>query len=150
MSNENLLDEMLDDLADLPAQKNFPPGAHLATMTVTPNSKKAGAYTVKFKYKMTEEFANPADAESEEAPREGDEAVMFINTRNKEGQVNEFGQGQLKIILVPVAQANGLRSTLEACEATKNGVDVVIVSGIRKSKDPQYADQMTVSKLALV
>jgi hypothetical protein len=45
---DNLLDETLDDLADLPQVAPFPAGAHIAQMHVLPREKKPGAYLLKF------------------------------------------------------------------------------------------------------
>lgn len=152
------LDIVLDDLADLPQNAPFPAGAHHALMFLSKNAKKAGAYTAKFKYVGTLEFANPADAEARPTaeggdgyvpPKENDEAVIFINTVKKDGTKNEFGQGQLKQLATPVAQMLGTSSVNEVIAATKNGIGVVIVTGV-KPATAEYSAAMTISKISLL
>lgn len=149
----NDLDETLDDLADLPQNAPFPPGVHHANMYIFKSKTKVGAYSVKFKYVATLEFANPADAEAREdgyvPPKEDDEAVIFINTRKKDGTKNEFGQGQLKQIAGPIGAILGSSSVNEIVEATKNGIGVAIVTGIKPAKDG-YDAAMTLSKISLM
>lgn len=143
-TTNDILDETLDDLADLPQSKPYVAGAHACKMFITrPDPKKQSSYLVKFKHVDTLELANPGD----EAPKPGDEAVMFIHTVKKDGQKNEFGQGQLKMILGPLSDAIGSRSISDCLGATKNGIDVVIVSGVKTQKD--YPDQMTLAKIEM-
>lgn len=141
----DLLDETLDDLADLPQSKPFAPGAHVADVFITRQEKKPSSYIVKFKHKATLEFSEPV-AEAEQ-PKPGDEALMFIHTKDKEGKPNAIGQGQLKMILMPLAERLGTTNVAALVEATKPGIEVAIVSGIKKQQD--YADQMTLKKLQL-
>lgn len=150
---DNGLDIVLDDLADLPQNSPFPPGAHHAKMFLYKSDKKAGAYSAKFKYVATLEFANPADAEAREdgyvPPKENDESVVFINTIKKDGNPNTFGQGQLKQLAGPVGQMLGTGSVNEIVAATKNGIDVVMVTGIKPASG-DYAASMTISKISLM
>lgn len=143
--DEMLLDETLDDLADLPSSQPFPAGAHLCSMKVKRNTKKAGAYVVELTHKATIELSNP----SAEEPKEGDKSTVFISTKKKDGTVNEFGQGQLKTILKPVGAMLGTASISEILAATDKGIDVIAVVGIRKSKDEQYDDQQDIKKIEL-
>lgn len=140
---DNLLDETLDDLADLPVSAPFPSGAHLVDMTVTRDAKKPTTYYAKFTHKATLELTDP----SKVPPNPGDEAVMFIHTKKKDGTVNEFGQGQLKMILKPLAERLGTTSIQALIEATKSGIEVAITSGIKKSEG--YPDQMQLAKIML-
>ncbi len=114
-------------------------------MTITrPDKKKPSSYLVKFKHVDTLELSDPGAT----PPNPDDEAVMFIHTKKKDGEKNEFGQGQLKMILAPVAAAISSTSITDCLEATKGGLDVVIVSGVKTQKD--YPDQMTLSKISLL
>lgn len=142
------LDETLDDLADLPQTKPFPAGAHLVNMKVRRNPKKPGSYVVEMSHKAVVELVNPNTPE-EELPKEGDKSTVFISTKKKDGSVNEFGQGQLKLVLKPLGEMLGTSSISEILEATKNGIDVIAVVGIRKSKDDQYDDQQDIKKIEL-
>lgn len=143
---DNLLDETLDDLADLPQVAPFPAGAHIAQMHILPREKKPGAYLVKFTLKNTLELSTPTDT----PPKEGDQALMNVFTMKKEGGKNEFGQGQLKMLLTPIAQRMGLNRVGDILEAIKaDGVEVAVVTGVQKSKDPQYQDAMTIKKIEL-
>lgn len=143
---DSLLDETLDDLADLPSSKPFPAGAHQALMFITkPDPKKPSMYCVKFKHEAVLEMASA----TAEAPKPGDEAVMFIHTKKKDGAVNEFGQGQLKMILSPLAERLGTTSIAALVEATKPGIQVGIVCAIKAAKD-EYQEAMVLQKIQLV
>lgn len=147
---DNLLDETLDDLADLPSIAPFPAGAHRAKMFVLrkmqDNQPRPGAYVVKFEHQAVLELANATDA----PPKEGDVAMLNIFTKKKDGTRNEIGEGQFKQILAPIAERLQIRQIGPLLDAIKDGVEVGIVTGTKKQKDPQYPDQMTLNKIELV
>jgi len=127
--NDSLLDATLDDLADLPETKAFPPGVHSADMFLTAPVPKAGKrqqIIAKFKYKAAIELSDATAA----APNEGDEATIFISIYKKDGSRNEFGEGQLKMLLKPLKEAGLDGNTRELIEATKPGVAVTIVTAL--------------------
>ena len=152
MNDEMLLnDEMLDDLADLPEVKPYPAGAHLAKMTITKKDGKVAdgkksppSYMAAFEYVNVLELTDP----SKTPPNAGDKAFVNIYTKKKDGTPNEFGQGQLKVLLAPISERTGLKSVNELLEATKAGVEVAITTGIKKGQEG-YSDQMTVVKCML-
>lgn len=144
MSND-ILDSTLDDLADLPSNAAFPAGAHNATMFLSAPAPKAGKkqqVVAKFKYKDNIELANPTDA----VPNPDDECTIFISLYKKDGDKNEFGEGQVKQLLAPLKAAGLTGNTRELIEATKLGVDVMIVTGQR---DYNGTAQMTIVKIEL-
>ncbi len=146
MSNDNmdsLLDETLDDLADLPQSKPFAPGVHIADMFIKRDEKKPSTYICKFVHKTTVELSNPTD----EPQKPGDESVIWLHTKKKDGGVNEIGQGQLKMLLNPLSEKLGVKSITALLEATKPGIEVAIVTGIRKQEG--YSDSMSVNKLII-
>lgn len=145
MNDEVLVDETLDDLADLPASQPFPAGAHLTDMFLMRQKDKPATIIAKFKYKSNMELVNPQAT----SPNAGDECTLFIHTKKKDGTVNEFGQGQFKMLIAPIAERTGIKSINQLIEATKDGVEVAIVTGMRKSKDEGYPDQMAVVKCML-
>lgn len=147
MNDETLdiLDETLDDLADLPSQELWPAGAYAASMKVSRMKDKAGAYVVNLTMQQVVELSAPSDDE----PAEGDQTAAFIYTRKKDGTVNEIGQGQLKTVLNPLSAALDTRNIGEILEATKDGVDVIAVVKIRKSRDPNYNDSQDIVKIEL-
>ena len=144
----NLLDETLDDLADLPKQTPYPAGAYLVSMRITRAEKKPSTYIINMTHKETIELANPNTVE-EEIPSEGDQSVVFIHTRKKDGTANEIGQGQLKTVLRPIAEAMETNSIGEVLEATKKGLDVIVVVKVRKDKTGQYEDSQDIVKVEL-
>lgn len=144
-SFDNILDATLDDLADLPQVKPFPAGVHKASMVITLPPVKPGKkqqVMVKFKHQAVVEQVDP----NREAPSPDDEAMMFIHIYGKDGGPNEIGQGQLKMLLKPMQEAGLTGNTRELIEATKSGLDVIIVCG---EKDYQGQAQMTLSKIEL-
>lgn len=144
----DMLDETLDDLADLPESKPFPAGAHLCTVHVRRNTNKPGSYVVELVHKEVIELSSPVEDESL-LPKPGDKSTVFISTKKKDGTVNEFGQGQLKLVLKPMAEVANSTSISEILDAIKSGVDCGVVVGIRKSKDPQYDDQQSIISLSV-
>lgn len=136
------LDETLDDLADAPSTQLWPNGAHAASIKIN-RGKKAGSYIFNCTYQGAVELTNPSDTE----PAPGDQTAVFIHTRTKDGGVNTFGQGQLKKLLIPLGAALNTNQIPEIIEATKNGLDVILVTKIRKSKDPAYEDSQEIVKL---
>lgn len=144
-NDEVLVDETLDDLADLPATNPFPIGAHKAAMFLSRQKDKPTTIVVKFKHKEVMELTNATD----EPPKPGDEATIWIHTKKKDGTKNEYGQGQLKSLITPIAERTGEKSVNALIESTKDGVEVAIVTGIQKGKDGN-PDQMTIAKLMLL
>ena len=139
------LDETLDDLADLPSSKPWPAGAYEATVKISRMPKKAGSYAINLVCVQPIELADPAT----EPPAEGDQSAVFIHTMKKDGTKNEFGQGQLKKILSPIADALNTRSVGEILEAAKDGIAAIVVVKIRKSKDENYDDSQEIVSLEL-
>lgn len=144
----NLLDETLDDLADLPKQTPYPAGAYLVSLKITRSDKKPSTYIINMTHKDTIELANPNTPE-DEIPAEGDQSAVFIHTRKKDGTANEIGQGQLKTVLRPIAEALETNNIGEVMEATKKGLDVIVVVKVRKDKTGQYDDSQDIVKVEL-
>ncbi len=140
-----MLDETLDDLADLPSTAPFPAGAHLASVKIKRNAKKAGSYIVEMTHKAVVELANP----NAEEPKEGDKSTLFIHTKKKDGQPNEIGQGQIKIFFKPIAAMLGSNSLNDCLAATKDGLDMIVVCGVKKGNEEYPNDQQTVNKVEL-
>lgn len=141
----DMLDETLDDLADMPSTQPFAAGAHLVSLKVKRIPKKVGGYIAEMTFKEVVELSNPNGAE----PAEGDKSTMFISTKKKDGTVNEFGQGQLKLFLKPIGALLETSSVNEILEATKDGIDVIVVVGVRKGTDQYPNDQQQIIKVEL-
>lgn len=144
----NLLDDTLDDLADLPKQSPYPAGAYLTSVKVSRMENKPTVYVINMTLKEVIELANPSTPESE-IPSTGDQSTVFIHTRKKDGTANTIGQGQLKVVLAPLASAMETNNISEILEATKNGVDMITVVKIRKDKTGQYDDAQEIVKVEL-
>jgi hypothetical protein len=146
--SDNLLDATLDDLADLPETKAFPVGAHAVTMFLNAPQPKPGKKQqvhAKFVYRAPKELANPTDA----APNPGDESMIFLSLYKKDGEKNEFGEGQLKRLLQPLKDGGLSGSNRELIDATKPGVDVVIVNTLREFPAGSGQFQMQIEKIEL-
>ena len=117
-------------------------------MRITRAEKKPSTYIINMTHKDTIELANPNTPE-DEIPSEGDQSVVFIHTRKKDGTANEIGQGQLKTVLRPIAEALETNSIGEVLEATKKGLDVIVVVKVRKDKTGQYDDSQDIVKVEL-
>ncbi len=140
MSDEmdSLLDETLDDLADLPSFKPFVAGAHrvLATLEAKEVSNTL-AIELSFKYLAIEELADQ-NLPEEDQPKEGDTAstLFFLN--------NDIGQGKFKIMGGIFAEALGCvgATKREIIEAVTD-IECIIISSITVDKndpDKLYLD----------
>lgn len=147
MNDETIdqLDETLDDLADAPSTQLWPNGAYNATVTISRLPKKPSAYAVNLTCIETIELSDP----SATPPSEGDQTVMFIHTAKKDGSKNEIGQGQLKKLLMPLSAALNTVSISEILDATKSGLDAIVVVKVRKSKDAKYDDSQEIVSLEI-
>ena len=132
----DLLDETLDDLADMPETKPFPAGAHLVDLTVKRIPKKAGGYVVEMTHVEVMELANPADNH----PAPGDKSTVFIHTKKKDGTPNELGQGQLKLVLKPLAALYETAVISEIIDQCKSGVRCAVLVTVRKPKEDSGYD----------
>ena len=123
---DSLLAMSLDDLPDLPEFKVYPAGAHRVTMKF--EKKQIGthpAVEAKFTMIATEELTDPAKDQPVDAGTESSVAYMLDN---------EFGLGNLKDLLKPLAAHFGLSSIPEIMEAAAN-LEVVIVTKTRQNKE---------------
>lgn len=129
---DDLLDETLDDLKDLPEFKPYPPGAH--HVRINWEAKQLGDdnfFELKMKLIETKELADPA---ADVAPEAGSEtSVLYSRT-------NEFGQGAFKKLMLPIGEKLGIKSIKELLKAT-NGAEALIVSKLRKGKKKDGKDE---------
>lgn len=142
------LDETLDDLADLPQNKPFPAGTHLALLKIRKNPKKAGQYVVEMTHQETVELANPNTPE-EEQPKMGDKSTVFISTKKKNGEPNDIGQGQLKIVLSPIGRMLETNSIGAILENTKEGILAAVTLKIKADTSGNYDDQNQIVSVQL-
>lgn len=137
---DNILDVTLDDLADLPEFKNFPAGVHsvLATFEAKEINSKP-AVELALKYVECVELADP----NETSPKEGDtcSTVYFLD--------NEFGQGALKKVAMPFAEALNLSSIREVVEQVKE-VHCAAVTSLRADKNDKEKFYMQVKEISVV
>jgi len=123
---DSLLAMSLDDLPDLPEFKVYPAGAHRVTMKF--EKKQIGthpAVEAKFTMIATEELTDPAKDQPVDAGTESSVAYMLDN---------EFGLGNFKELMKPLAAHFGLSSIPEIMEAAAN-LEVVIVTKTRQNKE---------------
>ena len=123
---DSLLAMSLDDLPDLPEFKVYPAGAHRVTMKF--EKKQIGthpAVEAKFTMIATEELTDPAKDQPVDAGTESSVAYMLDN---------EFGLGNFKELMKPLAAHFDLSSVPEIMEAAAN-LEVVIVTKTRQNKE---------------
>lgn len=122
---DNLLDISLDDIADLPEFKVYPAGAHRCTIAF--EKKMIGTHpAVELKLTLLEtvELTDP----SEVAPEAGTESSVAYMLDN------EFGQGNMKKVMVPLAQHFGISNVSQLMEAAK-GTECLVVTKQRQNKE---------------
>lgn len=93
---DSLLDGTLDDLADMPEFKPFPVGAHKVTIKWDYSELKE-----KKVIKLSATYVEPVELNdaTEVPPKTGDKSTVTFFLRNKDGTVNEFGEGNWKTML---------------------------------------------------
>jgi hypothetical protein len=129
---DTLLDGTLDDLADKPAFKPFPVGAHRCKFTWEPKTIKDTGSGIQINLVVikTEELANP----EEEPAKPGDKTNLMFFFSHAQEFVWQFGQGQFKELMAGIAEKLGAGSPRELM-AKSNGMEALILTGIRSNKD---------------
>lgn len=134
-SIDSILDETLDDLADLPEFKVYPAGAHRVLATFEQkeiNSKQA--VDLSFKYVEALELAEP-ETEENPAPKQGDACnTMFMLD-------NEYGVGNFKKCSKPFSEALNFATGREIIEGVKD-VECVILTSVRTVANKQDPDDV--------
>jgi len=149
---DDLLDMVLDDIADLPEFRPFTPGAHQATLSLT--RKKIGdhpAIEADFTLVETLEYAEPSDADYDETDKDA------VDNRNKPGAKsstafmldNEYGLGNLKKLAKPLAAALGVSKLSEIVDETTD-IEVMIITKVRVDKKDPDKKYLDVTQLSVV
>lgn len=137
----DLLDQTLDDIADLPEFKPYSAGTH--KVLVTFESKSVNNHPcVEVGCKMIEtvELAEPT---GDEAPAPGATANTLCMLDN------EFGAGMFKKLATPIGEALGTANLREIVEQT-NDIECVIVSSIKLDKNDKSVERMNIKELYVV
>ena len=132
-----LLDGTLDDLADMPEFKPFPPGAHKVIINVTQKViNKHPAFEVSMKAVETIELANAADTP---LTKDAETSVAYMMD-------NELGQGKFKRILSAVAAHFGQKSNRELIAEMSN-LECLVITTQRQNKEKtqSYTDIVEIS-----
>lgn len=143
-----LLDGTLDDLADLPEFKPFPPGVHRGTIKMSVKEigdKKHKAVEVSLTAAETVE--TPAGSEEVVSPGQADKVLYFLTHDNP--KVAEIGQGQFKELMKSFAEHFGAKSNRELM-ADAEGAEVMFATALRTDKrDPskKYLNLLSVKVL---
>lgn len=154
MINEELfelLDLDLSELADLEKFEPAPAGTYRAVMTWDKKEiNEFPAAVLKLELKETMELANPSDVPP--APDFKVDIAMILKRKDKETNEivpNKVGQGQLKEILLELAQTVGGTTPAEIM-ANSDGSEVYVTLKVRPNKNDPDQKFNTVKALALV
>lgn len=147
---DDILDESLDDILDLPELRAFANGAHKAIITWHPKdhsdeAKKKPVYGLKLKLVETLELADPnPDPEDVIAP--GTETYTSYDMNHE-----VYGAPSFKALVAPLAEHFQTRSVKEILEKS-NGMEVVVTTKQRFGKDDKKKEQpyTQVIKLMLI
>lgn len=121
---DSLLDQNLDDIADLPEFKPFPAGAHRATVAF--ESKAIGehpALVMKLTAIETVELADPAGTPT--AAGDTTDVSFMLD--------NEFGLGKMKEVMKPLS-AHFATVKVSETTAAAQGAEVLVVTKVRENK----------------
>ena len=128
---DDLLDGTLDELADVPEFKIYPPGVHRCILTGFEVDKENGIIYMNLKGKETVEL--PSGSEDDPIS-DGQE------TRMRYQMTNEYGQGDFKKIMAALAEHFGKKSN-NALMEDGTGAEVLIATNIqvdKKDKSKKY------------
>lgn len=147
MSIENILDSVLEDLADRPSITLFPNGAHKVIVAVEQDAAKQ-TVQLSLTYVEAIELADPQAV----APLPGDKNSVFFFLKNKkDGKVNEYAVGAIKEICASLKEGGVEGSKASDFLTELNGMEVVIVTKIRVGKgEYEGRDNLDIVKLAVV
>lgn len=142
-SIDNLLNDSLDNIDDLPSTEAWPVGAHLAKVTLKVNNKNKDKPSIIADLELisTEEKANEDDKDA--SP--GDKYGLFYHLKKSDGTRNDFALQQLKAqfgtAMVNAGLITSAATTQELIDSMKDGVEMLLTTGRRKYNDEW---QMTV------
>lgn len=147
----DLLDESLDNLADLEKFEPFPAGSHQVSLSFL-TEESNGLPVVKMNMTMVEslELANSTDVPPEPGKKVG--MSYFLKMKDKQTQEivpNKVGQGQLKEILKVLAETFGGANPREIM-ANSEGANVAVTLKVRASKDDADVKFNTLKAIAIV
>jgi len=129
VSIDDILDQTLDDLADLPEWKPFPAGAHKVVFTAETGKSSNGKPQVKVKLVAVEtvELANKGDEMLEKGAE-----VQVLYTLD-----NEYGQGSFKKLMAAFKEHLQLPDGVKNGEILKasQGMEIVVITTVRENKD---------------
>lgn len=147
----DLLDESLDNLADLEKFEPLPAGSHSVNLSFTEeNNNNLPAIRVGMTVVETLELANATDV----MPEPGKKVSIMYMLKYKDKQTqeivpNKVGQGQLKEILNVLKEQFGGNSPREIMAASE-GANVAVTLKVRPSKDDPDVKFNTVKAIAII
>jgi hypothetical protein len=137
---DSLLDVVLDDLKELPEFKPFQPGAHKVLMNIS--AKEIGNEpAIELAFKLVETIELADTSATPDAPGQECSTAYQLN--------NEFGQGSLRKALDQLSAHYGVRGLREIAEAT-NGVELLLVSGLRQDKKDKDRQYLSIKSLTVI
>lgn len=147
----DLLDESLDNLADLEKFEPFPGGSHSVNLAFKEeNLNQMPAVRMEMTMVETLELANSTDV----MPEPGKKVAILYMLKYKDKQTqeivpNKVGQGQLKEILNVLKEQFGGSSPREIMAASE-GANVAMTLKVRASKDDPDMKFNTVKAVAII
>ena len=139
---DQLLDQELDDLSDIPTFDPFPAGVHRVLLSLEAKEKPvAGHPSVECLLKMVE-VQELEDTVNAVAPDPGSEANCLFMLDN------EFGQGKLKMVCKVMAPVVGSTNTREIVDGTTD-IECFVITGLRADKEDKDKFYMDIKELKL-
>lgn len=145
---DSLLDGTLDDLADLPEFKPFPPGVHRGTIKLAVKEigdKKHKAVEVALT--AIETIEQPAGSEEVVSPGQSDKVLYFLTHDNP--KVAEIGQGQFKELMKSFAEHFGAQSNRDLMAAAE-GSEVMFATSLRTDKNDKTKKYLKLDSVKVI
>ena len=129
LSVDDILDQTLDDLADLPEWKPYPAGIHKVTMTFESGKSASGDPQIKAKLVAIETIELANDKADTLLEKGAETQVLY--TLN-----NEFGQGAFKKLLAIFKEHLGMPDGVKngAIMKAAQGMECIVITTIQENK----------------
>jgi hypothetical protein len=146
MTLDELLNGSVDNLADKPEFKPYPPGVHgVAVFFKEKKEKDFQGVEIRFSYAEAVELKNPED----QAPEAKAEQVLQLNLLAENETQREFAQGTYKDIVQALIARFGVGSPRDLMN-NNQGAGAIITTGLRKAgkkasnPDAQYLELLKI------
>jgi hypothetical protein len=147
MSNDtfdinSILDGTLDDLADIPEFKAFPPGTHRCVIYFETNTEDKANPFITLKLKALETVELPSGSTDDPVSKDQE-------TNKRYYLANEYGQGDFKEVMKQLGEHFGPQSNRDMMAAAQNA-EALVVTDTRIDKKDKSKKYLEIKAIQIV